>query len=114
MAARFAKICSVCSWIVPAWISLSPGRSASCPDTKTRSSKRIACKYVAPWNAARAHSVRTTDFSAIAAPLPWGPDGTRPARLRERDAQRLEDRQQHVLGLLALDQPHVQRQSRPA
>src|SRR2546421_1414684 len=36
----------------------------------------------------------------------------RPARLGERDAERLEDRLEDVLRVLALDQPHVERQAR--
>src|ERR687884_2317381 len=102
IARRFAMTCSVCSAIPGPTISDSPGRSASCPETKTRSPTRIACEYGAPWNGAGAASVRTTSFSAT--PLP--------PRLRQRDAERLEDRLQHVLGVLAVDEPHVHRQAR--
>src|SRR4029078_4578844 len=50
----------------------------------------------APWTAAGAASVRTPSSSA-----------TLPPRLSQRDAERLEDRLQHVLGVLAVDEPHV-------
>src|ERR671937_480705 len=100
MARRFANTCSVCGPISPPMSSDSPGRSASWPETKTRSPTRIACEYGAPWNGAGAASVRTTSFSATA----------HPARLGERDAEGLEDRLEHVLRVLALDQPDVQRQ----
>src|SRR5947209_19001225 len=81
--------------------SVSPGRRASWPETKTRSPTRIACEYGAPWNGAGAASVRTTSFSATLAP-----------RLRQGHSERLEDRLQHVLGVLAVDEPHVHRQAR--
>src|SRR2546421_5307534 len=106
IASRFWKIWSVCSWIDPPESSFSPGRSASWPETKTRSPTRIACEYGAPWNGAGARSVRTPDFSATAGCLsPAGREG-----LRQRDAERLEDRVQYVLGFLALDQADVQRE----
>src|ERR687887_2432331 len=102
IARRFAITCSVCGPMPPPMSSLSPGRSASWPETKTRSPTRIACEYGARWNGAGAASVRTTSFSAT--PLP--------PRLRQRDTQRLEDRLQHVLGVLAVDEPHVDGQAR--
>src|SRR5437763_2840367 len=97
MARRFANTCSVCAPISPPISSDSPGRSASWPETKTRSPTRSACEYGAPWNGAGAASVRTTSFSATQLP----------PRLRQRDAERLEDRLQDVLRVLAVDEPHV-------
>ena len=43
--------------------SLSPGRSESWPETKTKPPAAIACEYGAPWNGAGAASVRTTVLS---------------------------------------------------
>src|SRR5579859_2972159 len=104
MARRFAKTCSVCSSIDPPLSSLSPGFSASWPETNTKPLATIACEYGAPWNGAGAASVRTTVLSATAASLI--------RRLRERNAQCLEDRLEHVLRLGAVQQAHVQRHSR--
>src|SRR5207253_3682089 len=106
IAFRFRITCSVCSWIDPPESSLSPGLSASWPETNTRSPTRIACEYGAPWNGAGAASVRTTDFSAMRAPL--APSLS--AGLGERDAERLEDGLEHVLGVVAVEQPDVHRQ----
>src|SRR5215210_7919589 len=86
IARRFAKVSSV-----------SPGRRETCPETKTKSPKRIACEYGAPWNGAGAASVRTTDLSAMCL-LSAG----RGAGLEERDPERLEDRLEHVLGVTAV------------
>ena len=52
--------------------------------------------------------MRTTAFSATGAGLP----GARGARLCERDAERLEDRVEDVLGVLPLDQANVERETR--
>src|SRR5205814_2194212 len=84
----------------------SPGFSASWPETKTSPPARIACEYGAPWNGAGAASVRTTDFSVIWSSAPLL------ARLRERDAERLEDRLEHVLGVGAVEQANVQVEAR--
>src|SRR5579864_4293070 len=104
IARRFAKTCSVCSSIDPPASSLSPGFSASWPETNTKPLATIACEYGAPWNGAGAASVRTTVLSATVASLV--------RRLRERNAQRLEDRLEHVLRIGAVQEPHVQVQSR--
>src|SRR5207302_1627432 len=88
--------------------SVSPGRRASWPETKTRSPTLIACEYGAPWNGAGARSVRTTDFSATCLL-----SHARRAGLRQGDAEGLEDRVEHVLGVLAFDQAHVQGQPGP-
>src|SRR5256885_15595030 len=69
---------------------------------------RIACEYGAPWNGAGAFSVRITDFISVAIGL-LSSAGT--AALRQRDAERLEDRLQHMLGVPALDQADVERQA---
>src|SRR2546430_1400418 len=71
---------------------------------------RIACEYGAPWKGAGAFSVRITDFISVAIGL-LSSAGT--AALRQRNAERLEDRLQHVLGVPALDQADVERQARP-
>ena len=82
------------SRLIPSW-----------PATKTRSPTRIAWLYGAPWNGPGARSVRMTSFSAMRAPsLSFG------AGARERDAERLEDRGQDVLRVLALDQANVDRE----
>src|SRR5918996_182815 len=106
MAPRFAITCSVCSAIVSPTISLPPGRTASWPETKTRSATRIAWEYGAPWNGAGALSVRMTDLSATVLLSVLG------QRLSQGGAERLEDRVEHVLGLLALDQPDVEGEPR--
>src|SRR5438094_5352525 len=82
-------------------ISCAPGRSASCPDTNTSPPKRIACEYGAPWNGAGAASVRTTDFSAI------GLLSASRGRLRECDAERFEDRLEHVLRVAPVHEANV-------
>src|SRR4051794_25229845 len=105
IAARFAKTCSVCSSIVPPESSLSPGFSASCPETKTKSPARIACEYGAPWKGAGADSVRTTVLSATL--VSFGVAG-----LRQRYAERLEDRIENVLRVGAVQQAHVERDAR--
>src|ERR1700739_1474915 len=84
--------------------AFSPGLSASCPETNTNPFATIACEYGAPWNGAGAASVRTTVLSAT--------DSSLARRLRERNAQRLEDRFEHVLRIGAVQEPHVQVQSR--
>ena len=104
--ARLAKTCSVCSPIVPPDSSFAPGFSASWPETNTKPPATIAWEYGAPWNGAGAASVRTTLLS----PSELLSRGT--ARLRERDAERLEDRLEDVLGVAPLDQAHVQGQAR--
>src|SRR6266702_6660747 len=96
IARKFAKTCSVCSSIDPPEGSLSPGFSASWPETKTKPLATIACEYGAPWNGAGAASVRTTVLSAI--------DRSLVRRLRERHAQRLEDRLEDMLRLGAVQQ----------
>ena len=78
-----------------------PARSASWPDTNTKPFALIACEYGAPWNGAGAASVRTTSLRHCSPPYGG------PARLAERGAERLEDRLEHVLGVLALEQAHV-------
>src|SRR5438105_4996111 len=83
--------------------SVSPGRRASWPETKTRSPARIACEYGAPWNGAGAASVRTTDFSATLCSFVR-------ACLCQSDTQGLEDRVEDVLGVGAVEEAHVQRQ----
>src|SRR5438105_5942178 len=100
MARRLAKICSVCSSIVPPMSSVSPGLNASWPETNTSSPTTIACEYGAPWKGAGAASVRITCLSGT----PY------PAGLSKRDPEGLEDRLQDVLGVLAVDEPDVQRQ----
>src|SRR5581483_9003803 len=100
IARRFANTCSVCSSMPPA-ISPSPVRRPSWPETNTKPPAAIACEYGAPWNGAGAASVRTTRLSAICSSFG--------RRLRERNTQRLEDRLEHVLGVLAVQQPDVQR-----
>src|SRR5947209_2305584 len=100
IARRFANTCSVCSSIEPPGSSLSPAFNASCPETKTKPFARIACEYGAPWNGAGAASVRTTFLSATLSSLS--------ARVRQRDAERLEDRFQHMLRVRPVQEPHVQ------
>src|SRR3954470_1215839 len=102
IAARFAKTCSVCSSIVPAESTFSPGFSASWPETKTNPLALIAWEYGAPWNGAGADSVRTTVLSAT-----FSSFGA--TSLCERDAERLEDRLQDVLGVGPVQEPHVER-----
>src|SRR3982751_3060708 len=105
IARTFASTCSVCSSMPPT-ICVSPGFSASCPDTKTKSPARIACEYGAPWNGAGADSVRTTVLSATL--VSFGV-----ASLGQRYAERLEDRVEHVLGLGAVEEAYVERDTRP-
>src|SRR5206468_445725 len=76
---------------------------ATWPDTKTKPFAAIACEYGAPRNGAGAASVRTTVLSATCSSFA--------RRLRQGDAQRLEDRLEHVLRLRAVQQPDVQRQA---
>src|SRR5215510_9538961 len=52
---------------------------------------------------AGASSVRTAVLSISLPPFPWS------AGLRERHAERLEDRLEHVLRIVAVDQANVQR-----
>src|SRR5207237_637832 len=106
IARRLAKSCSVCSLIDAAWISVSPGLSASCPETNTRSPARIACEYGAPWKGAGAFSVLMTILSVMRLLLP----PARAARLGERHPERLEDRLEDVVGVRAVDQTDVERQ----
>src|SRR4051794_21113276 len=101
IARRFASTCSVCSSIVPPESSLSPGFSASWPDTNTKPFAAIAWEYGAPWNGAGAASVRTTVLSATLSSFVA-------AGLREGDAQRLEDRFEHVLRIGSVQEAHVQ------
>src|SRR4051795_4480665 len=105
IARRFASTCSVCSSMEPPLSSLSPGFSASWPDTNTSPFALIAWEYGAPWNGAGAVSVRTTVLSATLSSF-----GA--ARLRERDAERLEDRFEDVLRVRPVQEPHVQRHAR--
>src|SRR5258708_30759292 len=72
----------------------------------TSSPARIAWEYGAPWNGAGAASVRTTVFSLIS--CSFGRTG-----LRQRNAERLEDRIQHVLRVLAVQEADVERQAGP-
>src|SRR5437763_9994136 len=102
IARRFASACSVCSSIEPPESSLSPGFRASWPETKTSPAAEIACEYGARWNGASAASVRTTVLSVTLSSFV-------PAGLRQGDAQRLEDRVEHVLRVGSVQQPHVQR-----
>src|SRR5438067_12291971 len=101
IARRFAKTCSVCSPIAPPVSSLSPDFKASWPETKTKPLAALACEYGAPWNGAGADSVRTTVLSAICSSFA--------CRLRECNAQRLEDRLEYVLRVGAVQQAHMQR-----
>src|SRR5689334_1945585 len=105
IARRFANTCSVCSSMPAAAISLSPGFNASWPDTKTSPFAAIACEYGAPWNGAGAASVRTAVLSTRSS---FGS-----ARLGERDAERLEDRLEHVLRIGSVQKPDMQRHARP-
>src|SRR5512133_3280294 len=84
-------------------ISADPGRSAIWPETNTNPPAQIAWEYGAPWNGAGAASVRIASCSGTASTLRSGT-----ARLGERDAQRLEHRLQHVLRVVAGDQPDVE------
>src|SRR3954454_2243588 len=102
MARRFASTCSVCSSIEPPVSSLSPGFSASCPDTNTSPFALIAWEYGAPWKGAGADSVRTTVLSATCSS--FGATG-----LCECDAERLEDRLENVLRVGPVQEPHVER-----
>src|SRR5215471_6494274 len=101
IAPRFLNTCSVCSSIVVPITSPCAGSSASCPDTNTSPFAEIACEYGAPWNGAGAPSVRTTVLSATISSFV--------RRLREGNAQRLEDRLEDVLRVCAVEQAHVQR-----
>ena len=74
---------------------------------RTRARRRlIACEYGAPWNGAGAASVRTTVLLMPSSLL----SAVGRHALRQRDAERLEDRLEHVLRVVALDQADVQRQ----
>src|SRR5262245_5629756 len=75
----------------------------SCPETNTKPFAVIACEYGAPWIGAGALSVETAVLSISLPPFPW------PAGLRERHAECLEDRFEHVLRIVAVDQADVQR-----
>ena len=105
IALRFAKICSVCSPIVPE-IAVSPGFRPSWPETKTKPPAAIACEYGAPWNGAGAASVRTTRLVAHATCL------LSLARLGQGGAERLEDRLEHVTAVGAVEKAHVQDEPR--
>src|SRR3954454_14622754 len=83
-------------------MSLSPGLTASCPETKTSPPATIACEYGAPWKGAGAPSVRTTVLPATLSSFDF-------AGLCQSHAQRLEDRLEHVLRVGSVEQPHVQR-----
>src|SRR4029453_10282155 len=103
IASRLSKICFVCASIVSPAISECPGVNPSCPETNTKPLAVIACEYGAPWNGAGASSVRTAVLPISSPPFPWA------ACLRERHAERLEDRLEHVLRIVAVDQADVQR-----
>ena len=100
----FCMICSVCSSTDGPASSPVSSAVPSWPATNTRSPIRIAWLYGAPWNGPGARSVRMTSFSAMA------PFSVLGAGLRERGAERLEDRGQHVLRVLALDQANMDRE----
>ena len=77
-----------------------PGSSPSWPATKTKPFATIAWLYGAPWNGAGASSVRTT---CLLTRLSF----RGAARLADCCAERLEDRAQHILGVLALEDADV-------
>src|SRR6476620_515569 len=68
----------------------------------------MAWEYGAPWNGAGAFSVLITMLSVIRSVLSWAGS----ACLREGNAQRLEDRLEHVVGIGTVDQADVERQRR--
>ena len=107
MARRFANTCSVCSPIVPPMSSVWPGSRATWPETNTsppaddRLRVRRALKR-------RRGCLRANDVLAhivISLPVVCA------ARAGQRGAQRLEDRVEHVLRVVAFQQANVQRQA---
>src|SRR4029450_12687664 len=72
----------------------------------TSSPKPMAWLYGAPWKGAGAASVRITFFSMF----PPSSSAIGPRRARQGQPERLEDRLERVTGVLALDQPDVDRE----